>query len=93
MRAGRLSTTTFPAGPDPTSGSITSTRTYSPTTGNLTGITSSDGQSLTFTYDGALLTSTTWAGAASRQVTHGYDNNFRVRTENGVDFGYDGDGS
>jgi RHS repeat-associated protein len=91
--AGRLSTTTYPS----VNGNVTVTRTYSPTTGQLTGVTTSDGQSLAYGYDGNLPTSTTWSGNVAANVSRTYDNNFRVASEsvnggNSVAFTYDDDG-
>jgi YD repeat-containing protein len=91
--AGRLWTTTYPS----VNGNVTVTRTYSSTTGKLTGVTTSDGQSLAYGYDGKLLTSTTWSGNVAGSVSRTYNNDFRVATEsvngtNSVTFGYDNDG-
>jgi RHS repeat-associated protein len=91
--AGRLATTTYPS----VGGNVTVTRTYSPTTGKLTGVTTSDGQSLAFGYDGSLPTSTTWSGNVAGSVSRTYNNDFRVASEsvngaNAVAFGYDNDG-
>ena len=79
------------------SGNVTVTRTYSATTGQLTGVTTSDGQSLAYGYDGKLPTSTTWSGSVAGSVSRTYDNNFRVASENvngtnSVAFTYDDDG-
>jgi YD repeat-containing protein len=79
--AGRLSTTTYPAGPSTSDGTVTVTRTYNPTTGRLSGITRSEGQSLAYGYDGGLLTSMTWSGSVAGGVSRTYDNNFRVVSE------------
>jgi len=91
--AGRLSTTTYPS----VNGNVTVTRTYSPTTGQLTGVTTSDGQSLAYGYDGSLVTSATWAGNVAGSVGWTYNNDFRVASEtvngaNSVAYGYDNDG-
>jgi RHS repeat-associated protein len=91
--AGRLSTTTYPS----VGGNVTVTRTYSPTTGKLTGVTTSDGQSLAYGYDGSLPTSTTWSGNVAGSVSRTYNNDFRVATElvngaNSISYGYDNDG-
>jgi RHS repeat-associated protein len=91
--AGRLATTTYPS----VGGNVTVTRTYSPTTGQLTGVTTSDGQSLAYGYDGNLVTSTTWSGNVAGSVGWTYDSNFRKATEtvngaNSVSFTYDDDG-
>ena len=65
--------------------------------GSLTGVTTSDGQSLAYGYDGSLPTSTTWSGNVAGSVSWTYNNDFRVATElvngaNSVAFGYDNDG-
>jgi RHS repeat-associated protein len=91
--AGRVATVTYPS----VSGNVTVTRTYSPTTGNLTGATTSDGQSLAYGYDGSLPTSTTWSGNVAGSVSWTYNNDFRVATElvngaNSVAYSYDNDG-
>ncbi len=91
--AGRLATTTYPS----VGGNVTVTRTYSPTTGQLTGVTTSDGQSLAYGYDGELVTSTTWSGNVAGSVGWTYNNDFKVATEsvngaNSVSYGYDNDG-
>jgi YD repeat-containing protein len=91
--AGRLWTTTYPS----VNGNVTVTRTYSPTTGQLAGVTTSDGQSLAYGYDGKLVTSTTWSGNVAGSVSRTYNNDFRVATEsvngaNSVSSGYDNDG-
>jgi RHS repeat-associated protein len=91
--AGRLATTTYPS----VNGNVTVTRAYSPTTGKLSGMTTSDGQSLAFGFDGRLPTSTTWAGSVAGSVSRTYNNDFRLASEsvngaNSVAFGYDNDG-
>jgi RHS repeat-associated protein len=91
--AGRLATTTYPS----VSGNVTVTRTYSPTTGKLASVSTSDGQSLAYGYDGNLPTSTTWSGNVAGSMSRTYNNDFRVATElvngaNSVAFGYDNDG-
>ena len=94
--SGRLSTVSYPKDTgDATAGLITSTYTYSSTTGKAVAFTNSDGQALTFGYDGNLLTSTTWSGTVNGVVSRAYDNNFRTvsRTAMGatVGFSYDDD--
>ncbi|MBI2877240.1 MAG: hypothetical protein HYY20_10190 [Candidatus Tectomicrobia bacterium] len=54
-------------------------------------------QTITHTYDGSLLTGSTWSGAIAGSVSHTYNNDFRIDSEsiNGaqtVNFGYDLDG-
>ncbi len=85
---GRLSTQTF------SGTSITST--YHGQTGLLSSLTTPN-VALSLTYDGSLLTNETWSGAVTGSVTHSYDNNFRVSSEqinggNSVTFLYDDDG-
>ena len=70
---GRLTTLTAPTGQ--------TTFTYHPTTGNLATITSPGGVGLSYTYDGSLLTGTTWTGPVAGSVTRTYDTDFRVATE------------
>jgi RHS repeat-associated protein len=70
--------------------------TYDQTTGNLTTISTSAGSVLSFNYDGSLLTRITWTGPISGNVSHTYDNNFRITSEsiNGgspMGFQYDND--
>jgi RHS repeat-associated protein len=95
--AGRLSAVTYPKGPEVSDGTITITRTYNPTTGKLSSVSTSDGQTITYGYDGSLLLSTTWSGAVAGSVSRTYNNDFRVASEsvnsvNSVAFGYDNDG-
>ncbi len=86
--AGRLQTLTTPSG--------AYTHTYSPTTGNLTGITAPGNQTLAFTYDGSLPTNTTWSGTVAGSVSQTF-NNFllpasqSVNGANTVNFTYDND--
>jgi RHS repeat-associated protein len=85
---GRLTTLTEPRG-------VTSF-TYSPTTGQVSEIASPGGVSLAYTYDGSLLTGTTWTGPVPGSVARTYDTDFRVATEsinggNSVTFQYDPD--
>lgn len=87
--AGRPRTITVPAG--------VTTLAYSATTGNLTGITSPGSRTLTYAYDGALPTTTTWGGEVAGSVTLGYDSLFRtasvtVNGANAIGYGYDRDG-
>ncbi len=88
---GRLSTLTVPTG--------LFRYAYSTTTGQLTTLTAPAGGTLSYTYDGALVTSETWGGplgAIAGQVSWTYDSDFRLASEsvNGttpVTFGYDPD--
>ncbi|HEV8509654.1 MAG TPA: RHS repeat-associated core domain-containing protein [Gemmatimonadales bacterium] len=63
---------------------------------NLTSIATPDGNSLSYEYDGALLTRMVWDGGIRGSVARGYDNNFRVvcRTVNDDPsrYEYDADG-
>jgi hypothetical protein len=85
---GRLSSLTLP-------GSVTIAYAYHPTTGNLSTITA-PGSTLSYAYDGSLLTNTTWAGTVAGSVSRAYDNNFRITSQsingaNPITFGYDTD--
>jgi RHS repeat-associated protein len=91
--AGRLSTTTYPS----VNGNVTVTRTYSPTTGKLSSVSTSDGQTITHGYDGRLPVSWTSSGTIAGSVSLGYSNDFQVTSEgvngaNSISFGYDNDG-
>ncbi len=70
---GRLSTLTAPTGQ--------TTYTYRPTSGQVSSIMSPGGVGLSYTYDGSLLTGTTWTGPVAGSVTRTYDTDFRVATE------------
>jgi RHS repeat-associated protein len=70
--------------------------TYDAATGQLRSITSTDGGTLSYSYNGALLTQATWAGEVTGTVSRGYDNDFRVTTlsvngGNPITLGYDND--
>jgi RHS repeat-associated protein len=70
---------------------------YHPMTGNLVTITDPTGGTLTYAYDGSLLTHETWTGSISGSVQHTYDNDFSIVSQsvNGdstVIFQYDLDG-
>ncbi len=85
---GRLQTLTIPGS--------TLQYAYNATTGNLSTITAPDGGTLSYTYFGSLLNTTTWAGTVAGSVSRNYDVNFRliVQSVNGantVNFGYDND--
>ena len=69
----------------------------SPTTGLRTSLTETNGDALTFTYDGALPTGLTWSGTVAGSVTRTIDHDFRTAAQsvNGastVSFTYDADG-
>jgi RHS repeat-associated protein len=75
----------------------TYTYTYQAGTGHLASVSDPDGGALAFTYDGSLLTGTTWSGAVSGSIGLTYNNNFELtrRTVDGanpVAFTYDGEG-
>ena len=70
---------------------------YTSGSGNLSKIDGPYADSLTFDYDGSLLTSATWSGAVAGSVSLDYDIDYRVARikVNGADsigFGYDDDG-
>lgn len=70
---------------------------YDATTGKLATITTADGGTLSYTYNGSLLTQTAWAGAVAGSVGRTYDSDFRVASlalngANSITFQYDADG-
>jgi RHS repeat-associated protein len=69
---------------------------YVPTTGHLASVTSTDGSSLTYAYDGSLVKSVTWGGAVTGAVSYNYDSFFRLASESvgtsSINYGYDDDG-
>jgi RHS repeat-associated protein len=86
--AGRLSGLTVPTGPRGVS--------YNPTTGQVTSLTAPDA-SLSFDYNGPLVTRQSWSGLFGMSVTFGYDSDLRLSSEQvgataPVAFTYDGDG-
>src|SRR5207302_8327252 len=85
---GRLKTLTLPTG--------IITYVYDATTGKLRSVTAPNGGSLTYTYTGALLTQTSWAGTVAGNVGRIYDNDFRVtslsvNSADAIAFQYDAD--
>jgi YD repeat-containing protein len=69
---------------------------YNTTTGNLQSINAPGGVGLGYTYNGSLLTGTTWTGPIAGSVTRTYDNNFRVTSlsvngANPISLTYDND--
>jgi RHS repeat-associated protein len=87
--AGHLSAVTTP--------SETIGYTYDPTSGNLTAANITNGESLSYGYNGPLPTSTGWAGAVNGSVSRVYNNNFWVTSQsinggNTIAFTYDNDG-
>jgi RHS repeat-associated protein len=86
--AGRLTTTTF------SRGNVTGA--YDATTGNVTGPSAPEGINLAYSYDGSLLTGTTWSGPVAGSVSRTLDADFRVSSQsvngaNTVAFIYDAD--
>ena len=77
--AGRLATVTYP-GPDAV-GALSSTRTYSTTSGQLVGLTTSEGEGLGFGYDGPLATSVVATGTVSGTISVAYNNDMRPTAE------------
>jgi uncharacterized protein RhaS with RHS repeats len=69
LTGGRLSSLTAPTGQ--------TTFTYHPTTGQVASIASPGGVGLSYTYDGSMLTGTTWTGPVAGTVTRTYDTDFR----------------
>jgi len=70
--------------------------TYSPTTGHLTSITAPTRGTLSFLYDGALVTRNTWSGVITGNVGFTYDSDLRVSAQtvngaNSISFTYDAD--
>lgn len=93
--AGRAHTVTF--APWQTGASIVNTYTYDSTSGNLHSVVTSEGESLTVGYDGALPTGVTWQGPISGNVSRTYNSDFRVASEsvngaNSIAIAYDDDG-
>lgn len=71
---------------------------YSSQTGQLNNSVSTDGVSLDLSFNGSLLTQSTWSGAVSGSVGRVYNNDFLVQTRsvnggNIVTFSYDDDGN
>jgi len=69
---------------------------YDSTSGRLSSITTADGITLSYGFDGPLLKTTTWAGPVAGSVARTYDADFRLSTEtvaggSPVSFGYDND--
>ncbi len=70
---------------------------YHASTGMLNSITAPGSNTLSFTYDGSLPTSVTWAGAVAGSVGVTFNTDLRVSSQtvngaNSVTFGYDNDG-
>ncbi|HEY2091288.1 MAG TPA: BPSL0067 family protein [Thermoanaerobaculia bacterium] len=69
---------------------------YDASKGSLSSISSTDGNTLSFAYDGDLVKTVAWAGNVSGNVSFAYDSNFRIISENvnganTISFGYDND--
>ncbi|HYO56161.1 kelch repeat-containing protein [Archangium sp.] len=65
--------------------------------GYLQGLTDSQGPSLSYSYDGPLVTHATWSGGVSGSVSYGYDTFFQVASVsvngvNAITYAYDHDG-
>jgi RHS repeat-associated protein len=65
-------------------------------TGNVETITTLDGDSLSFGYDGNMILDETWSGTVEGKVSRAYNNNFQVSSTsvnngNTIDFKYDAD--
>jgi RHS repeat-associated protein len=87
--AGRLSTLTFPRGQLGVG--------YHPVTGHVATIIAPDGGTLSYAYDGHLLTEEAWSGRIAGSVEYTYDHDFRLTSQhvNGealATFQYDADG-
>ncbi|GEM_PF-1082216 len=70
---------------------------YQPTTGQLTTVTHTDGSTLNYTYDGALLRAETWSGNLTGGVQTDYNNdlriaNLKVNDANPIPYSYDAEG-
>ncbi len=86
--SGKLNTITIPRG--------NYNYTYDPTSGKLNQITSPNADTLSFSYDGSLPLSTTWAGTINGKVSKTYNNDFILKTrqinsETPINFAYDND--
>nr|WP_235557193.1 RHS repeat-associated core domain-containing protein [Methyloglobulus morosus] len=86
--AGRLSVLNTPEGD--------TTYAYNATTGKLASIAAPGNEGLAYTYNGALLTQTTWNGTINGNVGYAYDNDFRIASvsvngANPVAYTYDAD--
>ncbi|MBX7144588.1 MAG: hypothetical protein K1X79_09075 [Oligoflexia bacterium] len=87
--SGKLDSETSPAGQ--------LTYQYYPTSGLLHILTAPNSETLTFNYDGSLLTQEIYGGLVSGTINRGYDNflrtsNLRVNALSQINFGYDNDG-
>ena len=86
--AGRLSSKVLPQG--------AVTYQYDSSKGHLDNITAPDGETLSLSYDGILLKTSTWGGDVSGSVEWGYDENFlvtsrKVNSGPAINFVYDQD--
>lgn len=87
--AQRLTAVTSPRG--------TASVTYDPLTGHVGSLTTPEGNGLTYSMDGPLVTSATWTGEVSGSVEWTYDDDFRVASisvngANPIAYAYDDDG-
>jgi RHS repeat-associated protein len=86
---GRLQSLVLPEG--------TQTFAYQPTSGQLTTVTHTDGSTLNYTYDGALLRAETWSGNLRGSIQQDYNNdlrlaNLKVNGANPITYSYDAEG-
>ncbi|MFC1850386.1 RHS repeat domain-containing protein [candidate division CSSED10-310 bacterium] len=86
---GKLETITIPRGQI--------NLTYYPSTGNVYTMTAPGSETLTLTYDGPLLTETSFSGSVSGSVSRTYNNNFQMTSQsvnggNTISYQYDNDG-
>jgi RHS repeat-associated protein len=54
---------------------------YHASSGQLRSIASPDGNGITYSYDGSLVTQASWTGAVTGSISWQYDDSFRVRSE------------
>ncbi len=86
--AGRVDSVTFPTG--------VITTDYDAVTGHVTSVTGPTGVDLSFAYDGARLTGTTFSGGVNHSLAWGHDTSFRLTSEtidgaHAVAYAYDND--
>ena len=87
--AQRLTSITSPRG--------TETVTYDPVTGHVASMVTPEGNTLSYTMDGPLVTATTWSGEVEGSVERTYDSDLRISSisvngANPVSYAYDDDG-
>ena len=91
--AGRLATTTYPAGPAARDGTITVTRSYNPTTGKPASVSTSDGQTVSYGYDGQLLTLTYGKLSYTYTVTGDLQSKTDISNGQVTSYAYDAQGN